>query len=209
MIWEDILKLVLAMILGGLIGIEREVTNSPAGFRTHTLLCMGATLVMIISKNIFDVYHGEAMLDPLRMGAQVVSGIGFLGAGTIIKDGFRVRGLTTAASLWVVACVGLAIGSGLYELSIAAALLIFITLVILKKIETIFSEGSEAIEISIDKSETSIKIAKAIEIMKQMDVQIKNIKMSSQDETTIQGNFLVKIPRGTTVEQVYEKLKSM
>ena len=77
MIWEDILKLVLAMILGGLIGIEREVTNSPAGFRTHTLLCMGATLVMIISKNIFDVYHGEAMLDPLRMGAQVVSGIGF------------------------------------------------------------------------------------------------------------------------------------
>ena len=132
-----------------------------------------------------------------------------MGAGTIIKDGFRVRGLTTAASLWVVACVGLAIGSGLYELSIAAALLIFITLVILKKIETIFSEGSEAIEISIDKSETSIKIAKAIEIMKQMDVQIKNIKMSSQDETTIQGNFLVKIPRGTTVEQVYEKLKSM
>lgn len=207
MIWEDMLRLFLAMLLGGLIGIEREVTNSPAGFRTHTLVCMGAALVMITSKNIFDAYQGIVALDPLRLGAQVISGIGFLGAGTIIKDGSRVRGLTTAASLWVVACVGLAIGAGFYELSIGASLMAFVTLMILKKVEAIFSGSSEVIEVIIDKDETSTQIAKKIDIMKQMDVQVKNIKMSQHDETSIQAKFLVKLPRGTTIEQVSEKMK--
>jgi putative Mg2+ transporter-C (MgtC) family protein len=207
MIWEDMLKLFLAMLLGGLIGIEREVTNNPAGFRTHTLVCMGAALVMITSKNIFDAYQGIVALDPLRLGAQVISGIGFLGAGTIIKDGSRVRGLTTAASLWVVACVGLAVGAGFYELSIGAALMVFVTLLILKKAEAFFSENTKVIEVIVDKSDESSQIAKAIDIMKRIDIKIENIKISSQDETSIQAKFFVKLPRGTTIEQVSEKIK--
>lgn len=207
MIWEDLFRLFLAMILGGLIGIEREVTNNPAGFRTHTLVCMGAALVMLTSKNVFDTYQGIATLDPLRLGAQVISGIGFLGAGTIIKEGSSVRGLTTAASLWVVACVGLAVGAGLYELAIGASLMSFATLVILKKAEAVFSGNSRVFEIAIDKSETSSQIAKIIDTMKQMDVKIENIKMSPQDESSIQAKFYVKLPRGTTIEQISERIK--
>jgi len=207
MIWEDLLRLFLAMLLGGLIGIEREVTNSPAGFRTHTLVCMGAALVMITSKNVFDAYQGIAVLDPLRLGAQVISGIGFLGAGTIIKDGSQVRGLTTAASLWVVACVGIAVGAGLYELSIGASLMVFATLMILKKAETFLSERAKVIEALVDKSDESSQIAKMIDIMKHMGIQIQSIKMSSQDETTIKVRFFVSLPRGTTSEQVAEKIK--
>jgi putative Mg2+ transporter-C (MgtC) family protein len=135
--WEDALKLILAMVLGGLVGLEREITNRPAGFRTHTLVCMGSALVMITAKYIFGIYHNMVNLDPARLGAQVISGIGFLGAGTIMKDEARVRGLTTAASLWVVACIGLAVGSGLYQVSIFAALLVYVVLILLKKIEAL------------------------------------------------------------------------
>ena len=92
MVWEDALKLILAMVLGGLVGLEREITNRPAGFRTHTLVCMGSALVMITSQYIFHEYHSLVNLDPARLGAQVISGIGFLGAGTIMKDEARVRG---------------------------------------------------------------------------------------------------------------------
>lgn len=207
MIWEDMFRLFLAMLLGGLIGIEREVTHNPAGFRTHTLVCMGSALVMITSKTVFEAYHGVTALDPLRLGAQVISGIGFLGAGTILKDGSRVRGLTTAASLWVVACVGLSVGAGLYELSIGASLMAFITLVILKKAETIFSGSSTAVEIIIDKNKASSQVAMVIDAMNKMDVHIKNIKMTPQDEKWMQAKFFVKIPRGMTIEQLFDKIK--
>src|SRR5690606_893530 len=109
------------MLLGGLIGIEREIGNRPAGFRTHTLVCIGSSLVMLTSEFLIGAYADISIPDPARLGAQVISGIGFLGAGTIIKDGSRVRGLTTAASLWVVACIGIAIGAGFYWGAIVAA----------------------------------------------------------------------------------------
>ena len=125
MTWEMILRLVLAMIFGGLIGLEREIGNRPAGFRTHTLVCMGSVLVMMTSEFMLDIYSSVS-IDPARLGAQVISGIGFLGAGTILKDGSRVRGLTTAASLWVVACIGLAIGVGFYWGALIATLLSYI-----------------------------------------------------------------------------------
>src|SRR5690606_40468539 len=118
--WEGILRIFLAMIMGGFIGIERELVNRPAGFRTHTLVCMGSALVMTTSQYLFNTYSDIVNLDPARLGAQVISGIGFLGAGTIMNDGHRVRGLTTAASLWVVACLGLAVGAGYYAGAVAA-----------------------------------------------------------------------------------------
>jgi putative Mg2+ transporter-C (MgtC) family protein len=128
-------RLVLAVILGGVIGYEREHTQRPAGFRTHIVVCVAAALVMEISDYIFQHYHAFVNMDPARLGAQVISGIGFLGAGTILRDGFSVKGLTTAASLWAVSCIGLAVGIGFCSGAILATAIIYMTLLALKRFE--------------------------------------------------------------------------
>ena len=120
--WEEILKLVIAAIIGGLVGIEREAYHKPAGVRTHMLVCLGAALFTIVSVVAFP--EG----DFIKIAAGIVTGIGFLGAGTIFKSKDTVRGLTTAASLWAVAGIGLAIGAGLYIITVVAALLVIIVL---------------------------------------------------------------------------------
>ncbi|MBR6557526.1 MAG: MgtC/SapB family protein [Clostridia bacterium] len=130
---EYILRLALAALFGGIIGNEREHTNRPAGLRTHMLVCVGSTLVMLTSISLLSHYNGTVSFDPTRMGAQVISGIGFLGAGTIIKEGFSVQGLTTAASLWTVSCIGLAIGAGFYSGAITATIIIYIVLEVMKR----------------------------------------------------------------------------
>lgn len=112
--WISItVRLLLALICGGILGIEREKKRRPAGLRTYMLVCVGAAFVMITNEYMSFKYEG---VDPSRMGAQVISGIGFLGAGTIIVTGRnRVKGLTTAAGLWAAACIGLAAGAGFYS----------------------------------------------------------------------------------------------
>ncbi len=120
--WEDVLKLTVAVVIGGLVGIEREAYHKPAGVRTHMLVCLGAALFIIVSVSAFP--DG----DPVRVVAGIVTGIGFLGAGTIFKSKDTIRGLTTAASLWAVAGIGLAVGAGLYILTIIAAVLVLIVL---------------------------------------------------------------------------------
>ena len=112
--WTIIGRLILAAILSGAIGFEREFHGRSAGFRTHILLCIGSTLIMLTSMHMFDLYDGRVVVDPGRIAAGVITGIGFLGAGTIMHFKSSIRGLTTAASLWVVAGIGLAVGSGLY-----------------------------------------------------------------------------------------------
>ena len=109
-----ILRLIVATLFGGLIGLERESHKRPAGFRTHILVCIGSALVMMISQYAFLEFSGKLGYDPGRIAAQVISGIGFLGAGTILREGSTIKGLTTAASLWVVAGIGLAVGTGFY-----------------------------------------------------------------------------------------------
>lgn len=125
-------RLGLAALLGGLIGFEREHSHRPAGFRTHILVAVGSALVMLTAVYMTDKYPQN--IDISRMPAQVVSGIGFLGAGTILREGFSVKGLTTAASLWAVSCVGLAVGSGFYVGAFVATAVIYITLNALKKV---------------------------------------------------------------------------
>ena len=123
------LRLVASVILGGVIGFERGRKNRPAGLRTNMLVCIGACIVMITNQYIYQVYGTG---DPVRMGAQVVSGIGFLGAGTIIVTAHnRIKGLTTAASLWTAACVGLTLGVGLYEGALMGCAAIFLVLTLL------------------------------------------------------------------------------
>jgi putative Mg2+ transporter-C (MgtC) family protein len=126
---EMILRLVLAAILGGLIGLEREASNRPAGLRTHILVSLGSALLMLVS--MFGFQGG----DPARLAAQVVSGIGFLGAGTILREGNNVRGLTTAASLCVSGGIGLAIGNGMYFIACFTGLFVLFALITLGFLE--------------------------------------------------------------------------
>src|SRR3989338_6316307 len=133
--WVVLFRLILAAALSGILGFEREFHGRAAGFRTHILLCIGSTLVMLTSMHIFDVYYSKAPFDPARIAAGVVTGIGFLGAGAIMRSRASVRGLTTAASLWVVAAIGLAVGSGLYLASIITTVLAIITLMLFSRLE--------------------------------------------------------------------------
>src|ERR1700733_5513213 len=134
--WELILRLLVAALLGSAIGIERERLLWAAGLRTHMLVCVGSCLIMIVSAYGFTAVIGpRVILDPSRIAAQVVSGVGFLGAGSIILRNEVVKGLTTAASLWAVAAVGLAVGGGLHFAAIAATVIILAILAGLKPIE--------------------------------------------------------------------------
>ncbi|MBI3322528.1 MAG: MgtC/SapB family protein [Candidatus Omnitrophica bacterium] len=126
---EVIFRLLMSVLLSGLVGLEREAKGRAAGFRTHILVCMGSTLIMLTGIYMADHYRGAGVeMDPSRLAAQVVSGIGFLGAGTIIQFRDSVRGLTTAASVWAAGGLGLAVGAGFY---IGAAAATLITLVVL------------------------------------------------------------------------------
>lgn len=135
-IWDICLRLLCAMLVGMVIGTEREYTNRPAGMRTHILVALGACAVMITGQLLFSQYsvYG-ASPDPARLGAQVITGVGFLGAGTILREGTHVKGLTTAASLWTVACLGLAAGAGYYTVALIGMGFIFVTLTIFEVLQ--------------------------------------------------------------------------
>ena len=125
---QMILRLFLATIFGSLIGLEREIHGKVAGFRTHALVSLGAALMTIVSTEIYETYRNVAQVDPSRIAAQVVSGIGFLGAGAIIRFPTGITGLTTAASLWVASAIGLACGAGFYKSAFAATVLALLVL---------------------------------------------------------------------------------
>lgn len=133
--WIILFRLILAAVLSGIVGFEREFHGRAAGFRTHILLCVGSTLVMLTSIHVFEAYSGKVACDPARIAAGVVTGIGFLGAGAIMRSRASVRGLTTAASLWVIAGIGLAVGSGLYLASIITTIIAIITLMLFSRLE--------------------------------------------------------------------------
>ena len=127
-VWDVFLRMLCSMAVGMVIGTEREYSNRPAGMRTHILVALGACAVMLTGQMIFAQYHSYgAAPDPARLAAQVITGVGFLGAGTIMREGPTVRGLTTAASLWAVACLGVAAGGGYYSIALVGMVFIFIT----------------------------------------------------------------------------------
>ena len=141
--WSDInavlrfdllLKLLLAVILGGAIGLEREIKAKPAGLRTNILICVGAALLSDVSIRI-GLVNGQRIGDPARIAAQIVSGIGFIGAGTIMQGGGTITGLTSAATIWVVAAIGIAIGAGFYVEAAGSGLLVMVVLAWLTRVE--------------------------------------------------------------------------
>jgi len=142
-----LVKLLLAALLGAMIGLEREIHGRPAGFRTHLLVSLGACLYVITSIHFYTLFGNFSGMqpvgvDPGRVAAQVVAGIGFLGAGAIIREKFSVRGLTTAACLWMAAAIGVACGVGLFGISIVVTLVSLLSLLLLKKIEAKLSRDT-------------------------------------------------------------------
>jgi putative Mg2+ transporter-C (MgtC) family protein len=130
-------RLVLSVVLGGLIGFERQMHRRTAGLRTNILVCLGSCLIMLVSQYIFELYKNEVDVDPSRIAASIITGIGFLGAGAIIRERDKevIRGLTTAACLWVVAGIGMAVGCGFYSASLVTTALTLIVLFFLRYFE--------------------------------------------------------------------------
>lgn len=139
-----IVRIVISLVLGSLVGIERKTKGQMAGLRTFSLISMGACIAMLLSIYVCQETVGLLRGDPSRIAAQVLSGIGFLGAGTIIQMKGSVRGLTTAAGIWIIATIGMAVGAGLYVVSIVATLLVLVILTLLEKLEHRVNVGNEA-----------------------------------------------------------------
>lgn len=167
------IRIIVSMILGGVIGLERGTKNRPAGLRTYMLVCIGACTVMLVNQYAYQVY---GVGDPVRMGAQVVSGIGFLGAGTIIVTSHnQIKGLTTAAGLWASACVGLATGIGLYEVAVASSLSIFIVLTLLHGLDFGLRSKSSVVEAYIEMDQ-KVSLGAFLRNARDQDLEISNIQ---------------------------------
>ncbi len=178
------LRLLAAVLLGGILGLERGMKKRPAGLRTYMLVCAGACLIMLTNQFIFQVYGTG---DPVRMGAQVVSGIGFLGAGTIVVTRRnQIKGLTTAAGLWAAAGVGLALGIGFYEGAIAGALAVFVVVTLLQKMDSNMHRRSKQMEVYIELS-PHITLGDFLRTVRDRGVDIYNVQREQGADSDV-GN---------------------
>lgn len=200
--WELISRLVLAALLGSVIGIERERLSWAAGLRTHMLVCVGSALIMIVSAFGFaDALGGEhVVLDPSRMAAQVVSGIGFLGAGSILLRGEIVRGLTTAASLWSVAAIGLAVGGGLYTAAIAATIIILIILAGIKPLERRFITFRQRRRISLLVDRGALTFHSLHDALGTSSSRVKQFVVQQNDDSPELDEVMIVLSRVSSME---------
>lgn len=189
-----VFKLFLSVLLSGLIGWERQAKHLPAGFRTYILVCVGSTLIMMISRFMIDI---DINFDAARLGAQVISGIGFLGAGTIIRDGANVRGITTAASLWAVACVGLSIGIGFYAGAVLTAITMLLVLHVLGGFKDRRREDGEVSFVLSLRNEADA-IAELFATLHKACKDIRQIEFNENGEGMLEVVMAVNLRKGTT-----------
>lgn len=197
----------LAAVLGSVIGLERERLLWAPGLRTHMLVCVGSCLIIIISAYSFnDVLNSHITLDPSRIAAQVVSGIGFLGAGVILFRGDVVRGLTTAASIWTVAGIGLAVGGGLYLAAITTTIIILIILALLKPFEEKFKANRSLCVMKFQAVQGKMSINLLKETIGGRSHYIQQLIISPSDSPNLDDVVLtlIKIPRKTSFELMEE-----
>lgn len=204
--WEMAIRLLVSAILGGFIGYEREAHHKSAGLRTHILVSIGSCLIMILSIKIYTSVQGFTNADPARLAAQVVSGIGFLGAGSIIKDGPTVKGLTTAASLWVVSGVGLAAGSGYYMGAFMTTGLVFLTLAILSRLEK--KDYKSLVSFFITTVDMPGQIGEIGLYLGAQKIHIKDINMNEKNDV-LEIILRVHLPAGTNVNHVVIGISSI
>lgn len=207
-----VIRLVLAVLLGGLIGFERQQRKKSAGLRTHILVCLGSCLVAILSVNLYESVAGMTNADPARLAAQVVSGIGFLGAGAIMKEGPTIRGLTTAASLWVVASVGLAVGVGAYVGAVTTALLVVAILEMLPRIEKLYGreESSKAAyEMIIHSREKPGQLGQIGSCLGRFGISINQIHIEDTESGEILIPLTIRLPESVNITEVTAELAKL
>jgi putative Mg2+ transporter-C (MgtC) family protein len=209
-----VVKLLLASILGGLIGLEREIHGRPAGFRTHLLVSLGSCLFVLTSVHFYRLYGnftsvGPIGTDPARIAAQVVTGIGFLGAGAIIREKASVRGLTTAACLWVAAALGMAVGAGMYVTATAVTALGLASLLLLKKVENKLKRDTYA-AITIWSADLEGQKARIEQVMadSRLDIVKLSIEKNSENRETC-FEFEVKLSASTSAWTLIDKITSL
>lgn len=204
-VYEIGLRIGMAIIIGGMIGYERGHNNRPAGFRTHILVCLGAAVVSMVQDHLrinivrFAMENGNVAqvikTDLGRIGAQVVSGIGFLGAGTIMRDKGTIGGLTTAASIWVTGCIGLGVGWGFYSMSFLSGLAVLLVLITLKKVERRFIDDRtiSKIEIEYDSEiNNGMYYSNTNEIFKEFSIRVRSMKKDPNENRIL---YTLIIPR--------------
>ena len=204
-----ILRIACAAIFGGLLGLEREIKNRAAGLRTYMLVCVGACLIMLTNQYIFQTFKAS---DPVRMGAQVVSGIGFLGAGTIIVTRHRqIKGLTTAAGLWSVAGVGLALGVGFYEAAIAGALAVFVVITLLQKLDAIMHNRTKRLDLYFELA-ADVTLGEFLRSSKEQELEVSDLHRESDSDvagTTRSYTVTIKTAQRMPHTQIIEKVSSI
>ncbi|MBX6350968.1 MAG: MgtC/SapB family protein [Clostridia bacterium] len=205
---EVALRLMFATVLGAAIGWERERKNHPAGLRTHILVSLGSALVMLVSIGAARA-AGGASADPTRIAAQVVSGIGFLGAGTILREGLTIRGLTTAASLWLAAGLGLAAGAGFYlEASLATAIGL-VTLAIFSTVEDRLFGPVRAARLTVAVRDEPGQLGRVAEVLGRHRVDIRQVHLESQGEEEVEISLTLRAEPGADVEGAVRELASL
>ncbi len=205
---EILLRIFTGFLLSGIIGLEREGLNRPAGLRTHILVGTGSTLIMLTG--IYVAYtYATTNTDASRLGAQVVSGIGFLGAGTIIKEGVSVRGLTTAASLWTTAGIGLACGSGFVIPAIFTTTIIIFALIVFQKINHYIVNRKHEMRISVVCNNVPGQLGSIGTYLGNQNVQIRQISIQDENEAVLRINFVLRLPLKATPVDILEGLKTV
>lgn len=205
-----IFKLLLSLLLGAVVGLERRHKGQIAGMRTFALISMGATLAMLVSIYIPQEYMGLKNGDPGRIAAQVISGIGFLGAGAIIQMKGSVRGLTTAAGIWMTACIGLAVGAGMYVIAVAACLLIIFVLMFLESLEKRLFKGGEAKIVRLKVDEILTDTNAYHECFAKYNVHISDEYLRydyTRDISTI--NFMVRCKSNTDFVALFAEMRGI
>jgi putative Mg2+ transporter-C (MgtC) family protein len=206
---ELVLRLLGAAILGAVVGIEREVRDQPAGFRTHILVAVGSCLFTLISAYGFAGFLDEEQVtfDPTRIAAQIVTGIGFLGAGAILRSGMSVRGLTTAASLWVVAAVGLAVGAGAYVLASTATAVTLLALFVLRPLRSRLVRGiTQEVEDFAIVAEADLELDDLIRGTRSAVDRVDHVRVE-EEEGVHHVHLVVRLRPGQRPEDVVDLLR--
>lgn len=214
-----IFRLLIAICFGGLIGLDRERKRRPAGFRTYMLVCLGAALTMLLSQYEYNMICGPwadvsaelgVKTDVSRFGAQVINGIGFLGAGTILVTGRQeVKGLTTAAALWTCACMGLSVGAGFYECAFIGFAFIFICIKFFPAIENYFMTHTRTLNIYVKFSSVT-DVGEILDLLRRMEISVHEMELDKTAQFDADGAiFALRLPRGTEHAQIAAEIAGL
>lgn len=203
------LRILLSVVFGGVIGMERGMKNRPAGLRTYMLVCVGSSLIMLTNLYIFQA---TGMGDPVRLGAQVVSGIGFLGAGTIVvTKRNHIKGLTTAAGLWASAGVGLALGAGFYEAAVIAGLSVYLILTAMQSWDKKVHSRSRVLELYIEMA-SMLSVGNLVNTIRGFEVEVEDVQLdldSALEEGVRAVLMTVKSPKPSDHRDLMEKIRTV